>query len=73
MHNVEKAFIQVLLSIEVPGETIDAILQLLWENYPAMDALVDWIEENPHRSEKEVIKKATDLYLSTSTKMEESI
>ena len=70
MHETEKAFIQVLMSIEVSGETIDAILQLLWKNYPAMDALVDWIEENPNRAEKEVIKKATNLYLSSAVEKE---
>lgn len=67
MYETEKAFIRILLDIEIPGKTIDAIVQLLWENYPAMDALVDWIEENPQRTEKEVIKKATALCRGTST------
>jgi hypothetical protein len=73
MEEILRAFIAILADIGISQKTIVAITVMLMEKSEAMDALVDWIEENPHRSEKEVIKKATDLYLSTSTTTEQSI
>ena len=55
----EKIFIRILVRMQVSTDQICGIMAMLKNNKPAMDKVVDFIEENPQATESQIIKAAS--------------
>ena len=56
-----RAFVRVLYSTRISEAAIHGIGEMMWDNKPAMDELVAYIEENPKATEVQITKKASQI------------
>ena len=56
-----RAFVRVLYSTRISEAAIYGIGEMMWDNKPAMDELVAYIEENPKATEVQITKKASQI------------
>ena len=59
-------FVDLLCAIDLPRDTIMGLCAMVEKNEKAMDAIVDFIDENPNRTESEIIKKASEMIRQSS-------
>ena len=56
-----RAFVRVLCTLGLSEETIHGITSMVCEDLQAMNALVDYIDQNPTATEAEVTKAASRI------------
>ena len=56
-----RLFVRLLCAMGVSQDAIIRICAAVLGNEEAMDDIVDYIDENPFRSEAEIIKKAVEI------------
>ena len=59
MNEKMSAFIALLCATRISEDAIQGICAMMWENVPAMDELVEYIDNNPEATESQIIKKAS--------------
>jgi hypothetical protein len=56
-----RAFVTILCHLGLSESAIYGISHMMWGDISSMTELVDFIEENPHAKEQEIIQKATRI------------
>ncbi|MBQ2865346.1 MAG: hypothetical protein IJE90_02365 [Clostridia bacterium] len=56
-----RLFVRLLCAMGVSQDAVIRICALVLGDQESMDAVVDYIDENPFRSESEIIKKAVEI------------
>ena len=56
-----RLFVRLLCAMGMSQEAIIRICAAVLGNQEAMDYIVDYIDENPFRSESEIIRKAVEI------------
>ena len=59
MNEKMSAFVGVLCATKISEAAIHGIGEMMWGNIPAMDELVEYIDNNPEATESQIIKKAS--------------
>ena len=61
MKETTKAFMKILMSMNLPETSIKAITQMVWNKPEQMDKIVAYIKENPKATESQMLTKAIEI------------
>ena len=61
MKETTKAFMKILMSMNLPETSIKAITQMVWNKPEQMDKIVAYIKENPKATESQMLTKAMEI------------